>query len=38
MLYPELGGDPIPPRYPEAAYLAEIAVRRLAEHARRQPA
>src|SRR5271170_5799717 len=29
VLYPELGGDPIPPRYPEAADLAEIAVRSL---------
>jgi tRNA threonylcarbamoyl adenosine modification protein YeaZ len=33
VLYPELGGDAIPPRYPEAAHLAEIAVQRLAEHA-----
>ena len=32
MLYPELGGDPIPARYPEAAHLAEIAAQRLAEH------
>jgi len=32
VLYPELGGDPIPARYPEAAHLAEIAAQRLAEH------
>ena len=31
MLYPELGADPIPPRYPEAAHLAEIAAASLAE-------
>jgi tRNA threonylcarbamoyl adenosine modification protein YeaZ len=31
VLYPELGGYPIPPTYPEAAQLAEIAVQRLAE-------
>jgi tRNA threonylcarbamoyl adenosine modification protein YeaZ len=37
VLYPELGGDPIPPRYPEAADLAEIAVRSLAEQAPGQP-
>jgi tRNA threonylcarbamoyl adenosine modification protein YeaZ len=37
VLYPELGGDPIPPRYPEAARLAEIAVERLAEHAESRP-
>jgi tRNA threonylcarbamoyladenosine biosynthesis protein TsaB len=32
VLYPELFPCPIPPRYPDAADLAEIAVRRLAEH------
>jgi tRNA threonylcarbamoyl adenosine modification protein YeaZ len=31
VLYPELSGDPIPPCYPEAAFLAEIAAARLAE-------
>jgi tRNA threonylcarbamoyl adenosine modification protein YeaZ len=31
-LYPELAACPIPPRYPDAAWLAEIAVQRLAEH------
>ena len=31
VLYPELSGDPIPPCYPEAAHLAEIAAERLAE-------
>ncbi len=30
-LYPELGACPIPPRYPDAAQLAEIAAGRLAE-------
>ena len=30
-LYPELGACPIPPRYPDAAQLAEIAAERLAE-------
>ena len=30
VLYPELAADPIPPRYPDAARLAEIAVQRLA--------
>ena len=30
-LYPELGACPIPPRYPDAARLAEIAAQRLAE-------
>ncbi len=30
LLYPELGGCPIPPRYPDAAHLAEIAAGRLA--------
>lgn len=30
-LYPELFARPIPPRYPDAALLAEIAARRLAE-------
>jgi tRNA threonylcarbamoyl adenosine modification protein YeaZ len=29
-LYPELGGTPIPPRYPDAGQLAEIAAQRLA--------
>jgi tRNA threonylcarbamoyl adenosine modification protein YeaZ len=33
VLYPELGGHPIPPRYPDAAQLAGIAARRLADHA-----
>jgi tRNA threonylcarbamoyl adenosine modification protein YeaZ len=32
VLYPELAACPIPPRYPDAAQLAEIAARRLAEH------
>jgi tRNA threonylcarbamoyladenosine biosynthesis protein TsaB len=32
VLYPELAGCPIPPRYPDAAQLAEIAAERLAEH------
>ena len=31
VLYPELGACPIPPRYPDAARLAEIAALRLAE-------
>lgn len=31
-LYPELFARPIPPRYPDAADLAEIAAQRLAEH------
>jgi len=31
-LYPELGACPIPPRYPDAAHLAQIAARSLAEH------
>ncbi len=31
VLYPELGGYPIPPAYPEAVQLAEIAMRRLAD-------
>jgi len=31
-LYPELAACPIPPRYPDAAQLAEIAAQRLAEH------
>jgi tRNA threonylcarbamoyladenosine biosynthesis protein TsaB len=30
LLYPELDGCPIPPRYPDAAHLAEIAAGRLA--------
>jgi tRNA threonylcarbamoyl adenosine modification protein YeaZ len=37
VLYPELGGDPIPARYPEAARLAEIALRSLAEHPPGEP-
>ncbi len=37
VLYPELGGDPIGPRYPEAVHLAEIAVQSLAEHPAGQP-
>jgi len=37
VLYPELGGDPILPRYPEAAHLAEIALQSLAEHLPAQP-
>jgi tRNA threonylcarbamoyl adenosine modification protein YeaZ len=32
VLYPELGGCTIPPRYPDAAHLAGIAAQRLAEH------
>jgi tRNA threonylcarbamoyladenosine biosynthesis protein TsaB len=32
VLYPELFPCPIPPRYPDAADLAEIAARRLTEH------
>jgi len=32
-LYPELGGTPIPPRYPDAGQLAEIAAQRLARGA-----
>jgi len=31
-LYSELAACPIPPRYPDAAQLAEIAAQRLAEH------
>jgi tRNA threonylcarbamoyl adenosine modification protein YeaZ len=31
VLYPELSGEPIPPCYPEAGFLAEIAAARLAE-------
>jgi len=31
-LYPELGSCAIPPRYPDAAQLADIAARRLAGH------
>jgi hypothetical protein len=30
VLYPELTKEPIPPRYPDAAHLALIAVERLA--------
>jgi tRNA threonylcarbamoyl adenosine modification protein YeaZ len=37
LLYPELGGCPIPPRYPDAAQLAEIAAGRLATGAGRGP-
>jgi tRNA threonylcarbamoyl adenosine modification protein YeaZ len=37
VLYPELGADPIPARYPEAAHLAEIAVQILAERPPGQP-
>jgi tRNA threonylcarbamoyladenosine biosynthesis protein TsaB len=37
LLYPELGGCPIPPRYPDAAHLAEIAAGRLATGAERGP-
>ncbi len=32
VLYPELAASPIPPRYPDAAQLAEIGAQRLAEH------
>jgi tRNA threonylcarbamoyl adenosine modification protein YeaZ len=32
LLYPDLAACPIPPRYPDAAHLAEIAAQRLAEH------
>jgi tRNA threonylcarbamoyl adenosine modification protein YeaZ len=32
-LYPELGACPIPPRYPDAAQLAEVAAQSLAERA-----
>lgn len=32
VLYPELAACPIPPRYPDAAQLAEIAAQRLVEH------
>ena len=32
-LYPVLAACPIPPRYPDAVRLAEIAAQRLAEHA-----
>ena len=38
MLYPELAARAIPPRYPEAALLAEIAAERLAGAARLEPA
>jgi tRNA threonylcarbamoyl adenosine modification protein YeaZ len=37
-LYPELAACPIPPRYPDAARLAEIAAERLAAHVRPEPA
>jgi tRNA threonylcarbamoyladenosine biosynthesis protein TsaB len=33
LLYPELDGCPIPPRYPDAVHLAEIAAGRLASGA-----
>jgi len=38
VLYPELAGCPIPPRYPDAARLAEIAAELLAAHAPPEPA
>jgi tRNA threonylcarbamoyl adenosine modification protein YeaZ len=38
LLYPELGGCCIPPRYPDAAHLAEIAAGRLATGAGCGPA
>jgi tRNA threonylcarbamoyl adenosine modification protein YeaZ len=31
LLYPDLGGYPIPPRYPDAVHLADIAAERLAQ-------
>ncbi len=37
LLYPELGGCPIPPRYPDAAHLAGIAAQRLAAGAPCEP-
>jgi tRNA threonylcarbamoyl adenosine modification protein YeaZ len=37
LLYPELGGCPIPPRYPAAADLAEIATQRLAQGSPGEP-
>jgi tRNA threonylcarbamoyl adenosine modification protein YeaZ len=33
VLYPELGGDPIPPRYPDAEQLAGMAAQSLADGA-----
>jgi len=38
LLYPELGGCPVPPRYPDAAQLAEIAALQLAGGAAAAPA
>jgi tRNA threonylcarbamoyladenosine biosynthesis protein TsaB len=38
VLYPELAGCPIRPRYPDAARLAEIAAERLAANAWPEPA
>jgi tRNA threonylcarbamoyl adenosine modification protein YeaZ len=38
VLYPELAARAIPPRYPEAGLLAEIAAERLAGAARLEPA
>jgi tRNA threonylcarbamoyl adenosine modification protein YeaZ len=37
-LYAELGACPIPPRYPDAGRLAQIAAERLAERGARDPA
>jgi tRNA threonylcarbamoyladenosine biosynthesis protein TsaB len=37
LLYPDLGGCPIPPRYPDARHLAEIAAGRLAAGAESGP-
>jgi tRNA threonylcarbamoyl adenosine modification protein YeaZ len=37
LLYAELGGCPIPPRYPDAAHLAGIAAQRLAAGAPCEP-
>jgi tRNA threonylcarbamoyladenosine biosynthesis protein TsaB len=37
VLYPELAACPIPPRYPDAGQLAEIAAERLAGAARLEP-
>src|ERR1019366_8272158 len=38
VLYPEITAEPIPPRYPAAAQLAEIAAERLAAGAPARPA
>ena len=38
VLYPELGAEAIPPRYPDAGQLAEIAAERLAGAVRLEPA